>query len=99
MFLILNSGHQKFKVIKFGIKTKSILINLKGELTSLLFVTIQFYYTIGDVHSNGALHGGAPMSHVDFKKWQCRMSLLLIFSNVTCRIEEKAMSQVGVMGH
>ena len=42
----------------------------------------------------GALGGGSPMSHVDFKKWQCRMSLSLIFLNVTCRISEKAMSHV-----
>ena len=26
--------------------------------------------------------GGGAMSHVDFKKWQCRMSLSLIFLNV-----------------
>ena len=25
-------------------------------------------------NSKGALHGGPPMSYVDFKKWQCRMS-------------------------
>ena len=29
---------------------------------------------------------GSPMSHVDFKKWQCHMSLSFIFSIVTCRI-------------
>ena len=34
----------------------------------------------------GALDGGSPMSHVDFKKWQCRMSLSLILLNVICRI-------------
>ena len=33
-----------------------------------------------------ALDWGSPMSPVDFKKWQCRMSLLLIFPNVTCQI-------------
>ena len=27
-----------------------------------------------------------PMSHVDFKEWQCRMSLLLIFQHATSRI-------------
>ena len=27
----------------------------------------------------GALDGGPPMSHVDFKIWLCRMSLSLIF--------------------
>ena len=32
----------------------------------------------------GALDQGSPMSHVDFKKWQCRMSVSLIFSNATC---------------
>ena len=31
--------------------------------------------------SIGALDGGTPMSHVNFKKWQCRMSLSLIFLN------------------
>ena len=34
----------------------------------------------------GALDRGSPMSHVDLKKWQGRMSLSLIFQNVTCRI-------------
>ena len=34
----------------------------------------------------GALDGGRPMSHVDFKKWQSSMSLSLIFPNVICRI-------------
>ena len=45
------------------------------------------------IHSHCVLHAkeraldeGPPMSHVDFKKWQCRMSLSLIFPNVTCRI-------------
>ena len=33
----------------------------------------------------GALDG-VPMSRVDFNKWQCRMSLLLIFADVPCRI-------------
>ena len=31
---------------------------------------------------------GGLMSHVDFKKWQCRMSLLLIFLNVPYRIQD-----------
>ena len=30
--------------------------------------------------------GGGPMSPVDFKKWQCRMCLSLIYAHVTCRI-------------
>ena len=34
----------------------------------------------------GALDGGPPMLPVDFKKWQCRMSLSLIFPNVACQI-------------
>ena len=29
---------------------------------------------------------GVPMSHVDFKKCQCRMSLSLIYAHVKCRI-------------
>ena len=37
------------------------------------------------------------MSHVDFKKWQCRMSLSHIFPNVTCQIQEKAVSHVAIM--
>ena len=31
----------------------------------------------------GPSAGGPPISHVDFKKWQCLMSLSLIFPNVT----------------
>ena len=31
-----------------------------------------------------ALDGRAVMSHVEFKKWLCRMSLSLIFFKVTC---------------
>ena len=34
----------------------------------------------------GALDGGVPMSHVDFKKWQCCMSLSLGNHHVPCRI-------------
>ena len=41
-----------------------------------------------------ALDGGFPMSHVDFKKWQCQMSLSRIFFNVACRIKEMTMSPV-----
>ena len=42
----------------------------------------------------GAHDGGPPMLHVYSKKWQCRMSLSLIFSNVTCQIKEKSMLHV-----
>ena len=35
---------------------------------------------------------GVPMSHVDFKKWQCHMSLSLLFLYVICRIYETRMS-------
>ena len=37
------------------------------------------------------------MSHVDFKKLQCRISLSLIFPNVTCQIYEKATSHVIII--
>ena len=37
------------------------------------------------------------MSHVDFNKWQRRLSLSLIFPNVTCRIQEKAVSLVTTL--
>ena len=33
-----------------------------------------------------ALDGGSPMSHVNFKKWQCCMSSSFILPNVTCQI-------------
>ena len=47
--------------------------------------------------SKGALDREPPMLHVDFKKWQFRMSLSLIFPNVTCRIcKKKAMSHVTI---
>ena len=36
--------------------------------------------------SSGALDGGVLMSHVDFKKGQCRMSLSLKIPLVPCRI-------------
>ena len=43
----------------------------------------------------GALGGGPPMSHVDFKNWQSRVragkSLSLIFPDVTCRILRKGL--------
>ena len=51
----------------------------------------------GRMPSSGALDGGSPMSHVDFKKWQCCMSLSLIFSNVTCQNQEKALSHVTII--
>ena len=38
------------------------------------------------VASRGGLDKGSPMSHVDFKKWQCRMSLSLTLLNVACQI-------------
>ena len=34
----------------------------------------------------GALDGGSPMSHVDFKKWQCPLLLFLQFPS---QIEKK----------
>ena len=40
-------------------------------------------YNTNEPRLYGVLDGGSPMSHVDFKKWQCRMSLSLIFFNVT----------------
>ena len=42
--------------------------------------------SVGDNDIEGALDGASPMSHVDFKKWQCHMSMPLIFHNVTCQI-------------
>ena len=54
----------------------------------------------GDVHTRhtlGALDGGSPMSHVDFKKSQCPVSLRLPcpvsplrYPNVACRFLEMA---------
>ena len=41
---------------------------------------------------NGGGGGGVPMSPVNFKKWQCRMSLSLIYAHVACRIKEMTMS-------
>ena len=40
---------------------------------------------------------GSPMSHVDFKKRECRMSLSLIFPNGTCHIKKKPMSHVTII--
>ena len=34
----------------------------------------------------GVLHGGVLMYNDNFKKWPCRMSLSLIFPDVTCQI-------------
>ena len=39
---------------------------------------------------------GVPMSHVDFEKWQYRMSLSPIFLHVTCRILKMTMSHVVI---
>ena len=36
------------------------------------------------------------MSPVDFKKYQCRMSLSLIYAHVTCRIQEIALSHATI---
>ena len=43
--------------------------------------------------NGGALDGGSPMSHVEFKKWLCQLSLfflismsILKWSLVVCRI-------------
>ena len=33
---------------------------------------------VGGVGAGGALDGGVPMSHVEFKKCQCRMSLVFL---------------------
>ena len=38
--------------------------------------------------------GGGGVPNVDVKKWQCRMSLSLIFLNVPCQIKEMNMSHV-----
>ena len=43
-------------------------------------------YMVGMVNKKGALDGGVPMSHVEFKKLQCRMSLSLINPYVPCQI-------------
>ena len=40
--------------------------------------------------------GGVLMSHVDFKKCQCPMSLLLIFPHVTCRIYQIIVSPITI---
>ena len=38
-----------------------------------------FSWDEAPISNPGALDGGSPMSHIDFKKWQCHMSLSLIF--------------------
>ena len=53
-------------------------------------------HLISDIYIPGALDGGSPMSHVDFKKWQSRISLSFIFRNVTCQFLEKDMSHVTI---
>ena len=54
---------------------------------SFHFIYLLFPLVTDPVAGNaGALDRGVPMSHVDFKKRQCRVSLLIIFLNVTCRI-------------
>ena len=40
--------------------------------------------------------GGVPMSPVDFKKWQCHMSLPLSYARVACQIQEMTMSHVTI---
>ena len=37
------------------------------------------------------------MPHVNFKKWQNRMSLSLIFRNITCQLLKKAVSHVIII--
>ena len=44
----------------------------------------------------GALDGESPMSPVDFKKLQCRMSLSLSFPDVRFQIEVRAMPHVTI---
>ena len=61
-------------------------------MTNRWLLYYQYHLSIAPPHLHltppicGALDGGPVMSHVDFKKWHCRMSLSLIFPNVTCRI-------------
>ena len=47
--------------------------------------------------SVGALDGGSPVPHVDFKKCQCCMFMSLMFKNVTCRVLEKAFLYVTLV--
>ena len=51
-----------------------------------IFISLREYPTPVLGPLMGVAGGGGGMSHVDFKKWQCRMSLSLIFPNVICRI-------------
>ena len=44
-----------------------------------------------DLRNKGALHGGSPMSHVEFKKWLCPLSLFL---RCPCRFQNGLMSHV-----
>ena len=55
-------------------------VEFKGQGPPLYRPTVR-----GDNDLQGSLMGrGVPMLHVDFKKRQCHMSLLLIFFNVHC---------------
>ena len=40
--------------------------------------------------------GGVATSPVDFKKYQCHMSLSLIYSHVACQIQEIGLSHVTI---
>ena len=55
-------------------------------VSNLFILILQISIIYGKVSGGGGLDRGPPMSHADFKKWQCCMSLSLIFPNVTCRI-------------
>ena len=70
-----------------------------------VYVGIGLCKIVRNVHIRGALDGGGgrgggegrvPMSHVEFKKWKCRMSLSLINPYVPCLIQEMAMSHVTI---
>ena len=41
---------------------------------------------IGSAANKGGLDGGGPNFREKFKKWVCRLSLLLWFGNVPCQI-------------
>ena len=63
--------------------------NLKSIPVFTLYLVCEKPLSMYNISELGRLMGGGgrgPMSHVDFKKWQCHMSLSLIFPNVTCRI-------------
>ena len=49
------------------------------------------YRLFGISYTKGALDGGSPMSPVDFKKWQCPLSLFL---KCPCRFLNSPMSSV-----